>query len=342
MQSGPRCWEGLSGAAVRVGGDVVAVVCTAPPPGAGGPLRATPVGQFVGSRWYPEALGCGEAHKALQDEADALMEELRALLAPWALLRGALRSALGAAAEEADALAQALVGGRAEAVVSALHTAGTRLERDQAPDGEREALWRVLERASPDQPEPMLELSCRTQTVAEIVLAGVDGRCCTFVPLEGSQVLTGTGFLCWPAASSAPMRQTPERLREAIVQKLASELGVGDGAEPGAWVVEQLAEVTQTQLVGGVLGILGEIEARLAFALRSQDSSPRRRHLLVIDDELGGPEAGLVAWQVVQAAFGERLPSLRFACLTGSAAQRGPETSIAAPIEALYKARNPR
>lgn len=361
VRRGPHCWAGLSGAAVRVGEEVVAVLRSVPTGWDGGRLNATPVGRFINAPWFLNALGLGDAQQALQDEAAKLIEEIRALIAPYAQLRDSLKLALGATSEDAAALARALVGCQADQVVRALNDADEELDERKAPPGDREALWVVLERVLPyaidwrptitrarqrvlecrciSQPEPNeFELSCRTETVAEIVLAGVDGRRCAFVPLDGGRRLSGVGFLCWPAASAAPLRQTPELVREATVQKLASELGV----QQGAWVVERLAEATETPLTGAAEGIVGEIEARLAAALQSRRASPRRRHLLVIDDELGGPEAGLAAWQVVQAALGSRLPSLRLVRLTGSPAQRGPETSIAAPIEALYKARNSR
>lgn len=361
VQRGPRSWAGLSGAAVRVGDEVVAVVRSVAEWREDGRINATPVGRFVEAWWFLNALGSGDARSELQNEAEAIIDEIRQRLAPCPTLREALKLALDLPSEHEALLARALVGGRADEVVTALNLADEQLDELRAPGGDREALWLILERVLPHaidwqpsitqarqralacrcvgQPEPnQFELSCRTETVAEIVLAGVDGRHCAFVPLGDGESLSGVGFLAWPAASVAPIRQTRDSARDAIVQKLASELGV----QQGAWVVERLAEATKTSLSGAVDGIIGEIEARLAFASRSRRATPRRRHLLVIDDELGGPEAGLSAWQVVTAGVGHRLPSLRLVHLTGSAAQRGPETTIAAPIEALYKARNPR
>lgn len=351
----PAEWSGMSGAAVQIRRRVVGVVRGERQSWGGRRLTATPASAFCREGWFLEALGHTPVRQKLEGEARAVRDRVAALLAGHHALRTALAYELDLEDSDAEVLSEAVFDTQALPLVQALDGADAVLAQRDGTGDQRRALRQVLDLVLPFAIDwrativqarldslagvNAFELEYWHETIAEAVLAGVDGRCCAFVPLDRGARLGGVGFVSMPGASLAPILRSKEALREAVLQKLSSELGLR--AEK---VVTRLA--AEFDVPGTDTGMLaGAVEGRLRTDAggRGKDKiGAVRRSLLVVDADFAGPDGGTIAWEVVTDAVAAVLPSLRLVRLTGAGREQSDrETSLATHVERIHRKEDP-
>lgn len=349
VDRGPEDYGGLSGAAVRVGHKVVAVVQSLPLGWSGGRLHATPVQRFSDAPWYLEALGHRSAQVQIRDELGALIDGLTTDFADHPQLYQALKAALGVEPHQPKDLAEIVVGTSAKELVFALNKAAAALHRlPQRPRADLRAVETVLQRVMPyvvDFRDTLVaarvehsvggnrfQIAWGTETIAEVIIAGIEGRECAFVAVDGGSGPRGVGFVAWPSTDFATLRRSRELMRDAVLQNFASQLGLD--------VVASTARSFGLSTSGGPADLAVRVEENLKDEAEGLWSRPRR-YLLVIDAELGGPEAGALAWELVQDALAETLPSLRLVRLTACDPEdRRSEYAINIKIDHILKAKD--
>jgi hypothetical protein len=328
MLAVPGEWDGLSGAAVRINGVVVGVVRAFPNGWVDKKrLDAVPLSRFVSKPWFLGAL------EPLSRD-DQYLARVADLLKDAPVLRRHLQAELKVGGSGETEIARAFCKLMATDGVKMADIVMAKL-RKQTPrcPAEERALQSILGDWLPHAVDwqavqaqlvlarmsgrAELVLPFRLETVAEIICARADGRPCAFVPLANSTLLSGVGFLSWPAAAYAPMVQNERLIRDALIERLCKEFGIAREGEPKS--------------------LLAALEARLADDLDNPELEfPFRRSLLVIDDVLGGGEAGMHAWTIVNHVE-VGLPSLRRLRLTGGEKAHGEDTGLAKRLERIYK-----
>lgn len=172
-----------------------------------------------------------------------------------------------------------------------------------------------------------LELRLRTETVAEIILAGVEARCCLWAPDD--LMPQGAAHVQLPAAAHAPLFD-PKGARlaeavEAVFIDLYEERKPGEPRAPGheLWgrVKKRFPRYRDFKI-----GVTGEMEHS------AERKAPH--YMLIIDDDLD-PEQTRdrdQTWRVAQQAIGKALPHLRLVRLTGGEDELRAEYKIVPPI----------
>lgn len=159
-------------------------------------------------------------------------------------------------------------------------------------------------------------LSARTTTVAELVMAGADGRSAVFMP--GSYPPLGVSCVPPPATDLVPLFN---RGGEATVQAVVMSLGEEGAPQAAEWRKKLKHAHTEQQ----------------RQAIVSAELKVRARHapcyFLFIDDDINGDPAQRDAlWDVVQRALGKALPDLRVARLRGGDEEFVRESHIVANV----------
>jgi len=320
----PDEWPGMSGAAVRLSNSpvVVGVVRSWDKGWQRRRILATPVGRFRSEPWFQQALGWGAVHQEFEAETKQLRSTLTDLLADdvASTLCKILKTELSLATADAEPLADALLNSDALTVARALNRASQRATSAIGCEVMHLLLpylvdWRdTLTRARQqrNQNKTTFELSYRTHAIAEVLMAGIDGRPCDFIPAQDSRKLVGAGMVDWPASDLAPVLRDEATLRAGVVQVLAGQLGISKRGSPEAWQED--------------------LRSELVF-LQEDEDPPRYHYLLVIDDELSAQSPNELkdwehplavadgrahAWQIIQKAVGSCLPQLRLVRLTGA------------------------
>ena len=161
--------------------------------------------------------------------------------------------------------------------------------------------------------EAGLKLPLETATIAEVVMAHKDGRCCEFVP--GRAYPPGTRSIEMPAVAHAALFDPHgSGVADAVVENLWQERKMGDPPIPDAakWRAIKSEKPTEQAF---------RIAAKAELEVSALLDKPR--YLLFVDSDLdpngvlrekGGLDA---AWKVQQQAIQKQLPGLRLVRLTG-------------------------
>lgn len=158
-----------------------------------------------------------------------------------------------------------------------------------------------------------LKLPLETATIAEVVMAHKDGRCCEFVP--GRAYPPGTRSIEMPAVSHAALFDPHgSGVADAVVANLWRERKMGEPPIPDAakWRAIKSEKPTEHAF---------RIAAKAEMEVSSLLDKPR--YLLFVDADLDPngvlrEKGGLdEAWKVQQQAIQKQLPGLRLVRLTG-------------------------
>jgi hypothetical protein len=301
-------------------------------------LEATPVGAFLDHPEFRKALGLDAEDEKLARRVQRVLDTVTWLLDKRhdvvTLLARRLELTY-TAGDGARALAYALVTGRkATDVAKLLNHVDAELAKKDAPMEDRRVirnlLWHVLPFAIDwrqlvvmglgtfSTGHNFLDLPLRSETVAEVVLAGIDDRCCRFAPAATGAMPVGAAVVRIPAAAqTALFDRDGSRLAELIVQKLAAEVDI-----QGSY--SRYPEMRDA------------VEGTLRYhASEAPDDELLPYYLLFLDADLGGEQNDHDLWALARAKLGEELPSLRLVRLTGGALVE--ETVLAKHIDAICK-----
>jgi hypothetical protein len=176
------------------------------------------------------------------------------------------------------------------------------------------------------RPSPLV-LPLRMETVAEIVLARLETRCCLWA--SGDHYPQGARHVPLPAAARAPLFDPQgKRLAEAAQEVFKHLHGAGAAADGRAF---------RDDFWGPVRKRWASPSAFKAAVLAEMKRTPRREepfYMLVIDEDLD-PENTRdrdQSWRIVQDAIGGALPNLRLVRLTGGDLEMESEIDLALVI----------
>lgn len=158
-----------------------------------------------------------------------------------------------------------------------------------------------------------LKLPLETATIAEVVMAHKDGRCCEFVP--GRAYPPGTRSIEMPAVSHAALLDPHgSGVADAVVANLWRERKMGEPPIPDAAKWRAIKSEKPTE---HAFRIAAKAEMEVGLLL------DKPRYLLFVDADLDPSgvlreKGGLdEAWKVQQQAIQKQLPGLRLVRLTG-------------------------
>lgn len=182
--------------------------------------------------------------------------------------------------------------------------------------------WRQLigsARSTLEEGPNCIDLPLRTETLAEIILAGIDERLCRFAPVDTGMPI-GAALVRRPAATwSAFFDVDGTRFAEAVVEQLAAELRINDSSYARRRDV---------------------IEAKLDYYAHEAPQGELLPYYLLFDeDDLGAaPPDGRPrerdVWALAREVLGRELPSLRLVRLGGGS--RKDETKLAMHIREIF------
>lgn len=307
--------DGLPGAAVVVGHQVVGVVGSGVMESAGDTLTATPVGRFLGDAAFREALGISAADAAFERRVLTTVTKARSLLAEHAPLREVLAAHL---ATDGDVAAELVRRRSVCDLAGALDAADLALAaRGELPARRalREILTHVLPYAADRETvvsacadalqrgERSFDLPLSTEMAAEAVFAGVDERPCLFTD-TAAEYPFGVSLYRVPGAAEEylhpPAGDDPDggRASVLVVQELADRLGIQSS----------LRATHKLRCVA--------VEAELRRRARTASLSRDPPLYVLLDDTEGGARGGSL-WAVMVGTLGRDVKSLRFVRLTG-------------------------
>ncbi len=161
-----------------------------------------------------------------------------------------------------------------------------------------------------------LELPLRSETVAEIVLAGIDDRFCRFATPTAGAMPVGAALVRMPAAAQSPLFDLDgSRLAQLVVQQLAAEVHIESS-------YARYADMRDA------------VEGMLRYhAQEAPEDEILPYYLLFVDADLGSKEGERDLWALARTALGRELPSLRLVRLTGGSLME--ETLLAKHVEAI-------
>jgi hypothetical protein len=326
----------LPGGAVLHASHVVGVVRGRGPSDAVGPIGFTPVSAFLDDPAFRRAAGLEMHDVDLGSELEALVAELTQRLSQLPELALAVAAGLSVPREN---LPRALV----ETPVARLtqvfaEVDGTRVHDDVgllALLALLALLWRVLAyavdlrrlvvaaRAAIAQGAPWFELPLRTETLAEMVLAGAAGRPCDFG--RGNFPPEGFAYVKLPSPKDGAFFKSNKRtIAEAILLNVGRE-------KSGVWR-EALDRFPRFSDYSGV--------AESLFRKSLDPKSPTLPYyFLFIDEDLPEMEHAdaSLAWTVVRSALTEHVPSLRLVRLRGGAERFREETDVIVDLDSILR-----
>lgn len=332
----PGIWGGLSGAAVVIGHKIVGVVRSLPAGWDGERISATPVAAFLEHKAFREALGLGAEDDRLAKSVGRVLDGVARLLEKRPHVLGALiRKLPSITAHDAGAktVASELVTAcKATDVAKILNHVDADFAKSDGDVEDRRVvrtlLWQILPFAldwrqlvvmglSPVVgAQRFLELPLRSETVAEIVLAGIDDRFCRFATSAAGAMPVGAALVRMPAAAQSALFDIDgSRLAQLVVQQLAAEVHI------------EASYSRYPDLRDAVEGTLRY------YAHEAPDDEILPYYLLFVDADVGGNEGERGLWAVARSALSRELPSLRLVRLTGGSLTE--ETLLAKHVEAI-------
>ncbi|WP_437636226.1 trypsin-like peptidase domain-containing protein [Sorangium sp. So ce854] len=334
----PGVWGGLSGAAVVVGQQVVGVVRSEPHGWNGERLSSTPVAAFLHDAGFRAALGLRAEDERLAGSVARVLGGVTTALERRSQIAAALARKLkvmSAPDAVAKAVADEIVRScRAKDVAMALNHVDAALAKSNTDVEDRRVvrtlLWQILPiaidwrqlillgRSTFADRQSAIELPLRSETVAEIVLAGIDDRCCRFAPSAAGGVPIGAALVRLPAAAqTALFDEDGTRLAQLIVHQLAAPAHL------------DVAYARYADLRAAVEGTLHY------HAHEAPEDELLPYYLLFVDADLGGSTDDRDLWALARGALGAELPSLRLVRMTGGALELAHETVLANHIGAI-------
>jgi hypothetical protein len=256
-------------------------------------------------------------------DLDSLVAEIDAVLREAPALTSYLDRMLAEQKREASSLARALLALPARALI--LHLADHAVSQATDRHVAQRLAWRLLPvaadwkksvataRAAFTTGERAVELSLRSKSVAEIVLAGADGLPAQFVP--GTVPPDGVPHIPLPSVAHVPLfGGQGEQLVRGVLKNLREE------SLPDQEIWRGLYREYPTE---------DEFAFKVDEELATQ-ARTRGRYMLIIDAQLDpcSKKDMNAAWQTVKDAFGEALQHLRLVRLTGRSAQMKEEHGI--------------
>lgn len=338
----PDSWCGLSGAAVIINGHIVGVVRSYERNHDGRRLRATPIAHFAHVPGFREALGLTEQDDELAKDLTALEADIVRELHVSPRFLQAIADRLECRASAPD-VAHALVRTRASDVATLL----VDLDKMFAEERHRvrQLLWRTLPlsvdwhavvlqaRRVLAQGGQAIEVPMSTETIAEIILAGTDGRSCEFVMDDRGP--RGASRVPLPPEAYSPMFFTSEeggnRLVDAVV---------------GHWFCEQQPIIKS--FPGRKAPKPDDPKVRVwirkKFAdLARKDNPERLPHYVAFSDEEWHETCGTsmdALWTVACEAFKKEIPALRLVRLRGGVDEFEAEADVVLQIEKVMQRRS--
>jgi hypothetical protein len=338
VDAAPEKFNGLSGGAVVVRDRIVGIMRAVPNNWGGKRLEATPVSVFWDEPDFRKALGLRKEDEQIAARVMRVIDNVARLIEKHDQLIALLVARLEityAPGDGARAAASALVKGRkAMDIAKMLNHLDAELVKASASKDVRGALrsvlWQMLPFAIDWQALVVLgvatftsrgnaiDLPLRSETIAEIVLAGIDDRCCRFAPPLVGQMPVGATVVRIPAlAQSALLDRDGARLAQLIVKQLAAEMNIQGHTS-------QYVEMRD------------EVEAILQYhAFEAPDDERLPYYLLFLEADLHGKETEHDIWTLARTRLSEELPSLRLVRLTGG--NTGQETLLAKHIDAICR-----
>lgn len=183
--------------------------------------------------------------------------------------------------------------------------------------------WRdIINNARERSAGAALELRLRTETVAEIILAGVDARSCLWAP--GDEYPQGAYHVPLPAVARAPFFDADGKKLEQAVEAVFINLHTERAPRDDVWskVKKRWPSYNAFKRV-----------AKAEMDAEREDPF----YMLVIDEEMD-PEKKQDrdrSWRVVQETIGRALPGLRLVRLTGGDVELDGEIDMAPIIRKL-------
>lgn len=247
----PEKFNGLSGGAVLIRERIVGVLRAVPQNWGGKRLEATPVGVLLDNPDFRKALGISKEDEILDERIQRMINDVGSMLADAPDLVVALGKRLKlspAPGQGPHDVARTLVRQRkAVEIAGVFNQVDVDLAKTKPTGQDRviacKILWRILPLATdwqslvtsalrdfPDRTSAttnFVELPLRTETIAEIVMAGVDDRACQYALPGPGKMPLGAAVVRIPAAARAALIDVDgSRLAECVVQDLAAKFMV--------------------------------------------------------------------------------------------------------------------
>jgi hypothetical protein len=337
VDASPESFNGLSGGAVLIRERIVGVMRAVPSNWGGKRLEATPVSVFWEEPAFRKALGIEKEDEILNERIQRLTDDVAAILVERHDLVAALAKRLklqSAPGQGARDVAYTLVRKRKAAEIAGVfNQVDADLAKNNLAKNDRivacKILWRILPfaidwqklvltalRDFPDkftQASNFIELPLRTETIAEIVVAGIDDRCCQYSSAAPGAMPVGAAVVRIPAAARAALIDVDgSRLAECVVHDLATR-----------FMIDHYKQYNQMR--DAVEGLL-QYHAQFA-----PEDELLPYYLLFVDDD--GSHDHLYA--LARTKLKDELPSLRLVRLTGTDVLH--ETILAKHIDAILK-----
>ena len=302
------------------------------------PTGEAPVADLLSDPELRRSLGLSDEDARVDARVKQVVADVAAVLEKHPVVATALARQMkvnAAPGNFANVVAEeVVVRRRAKDVAMALNHVDDRLAKDDAEVKDRSAvrnlLWRVLPltidwrqtvvlgRAALREGPGAVELPLRSGTIAEVVIAGIDDRCCRFAPFESDAMPVGAALVGLPAAAQTALIDLDgSLLAQAVVQKLAAEMHV-------------------EKLYTKYPDLRAAVEGSLQYFAREAPEDELLPYYLLFDDAvLPGSNNAQALWMLMRKALGDELPSLRLVRLTGGALAE--EVTLARHIQAILK-----
>lgn len=337
VDAAPEKFHGLSGGAVIIRDRIVGVIRAVPSNWGGKRLEATPVCIFLANPEFRQALGIAKEDEILDERIQRMIDEVAAILVDWPDLVTALVKRLklqSAPGHSALDVARTLVRQRKAAdIAGVFNQVDADLAKNKQVQDNRavacKILWRILPFATdwqklvtaalrdfPDKftaASNFLELPLRTETIAELVLAGIDDRSCQYTLPGPGKMPVGAAVVRIPAAARAAFIDVDgSRLAECIVHDLATRFMVDH--------YKHYSEMREA--------VEGLLQYHAKFA---PEDELLPYYLLFVNED--GNDDNLYA--LARNKLKSELPSLRLVRLTGTDVYH--ETILAKHIDAILR-----
>lgn len=328
VNASPEVWQGMSGAAVVIGDEIVGVLRAVREGWNGKRLAATALWAFYQNQEFLAAIGGATRSRRTEDVLQTLVAQLAGCLQRAAVL-SAVRAQFPSTAGSADELAHALVHRDIAAVDLAfgLFKAHEALYKMGGPDAAQnlDAVWRMLmhllpyagdwdevveaQRDAMQHNARVLELPFRSIAITEAVMAGVHDRSCDFVVSEEGGSPQGAAMIRVPGAAEAFIDPSGKRLKDLVVNDIAAKLPEIIARR----IVDRLKVRPDTQELHDVLAA---VEGKLRADLRADK---RHYYLVFLESEYCDRPDRTQLWSLSSASLLKAFPSLTFTLLTGDA-----------------------
>jgi hypothetical protein len=311
-----KSWRGASGSAIWVGDQIVGVLIQhdqdVPTQ-----LHGVPIQRFWVAPWFVQDIYDPDVpFHAWNERCTIAAECVKALLNVDEVARSSIATKLSLPRTSNSAeVARCLFQSPAQVSLEALDRSDQDLFRSHRSSAN--TVWAILHELTPwlidwkqvvivarGQRDHGLELFVGPLTVAEAILAGADGRGCSFEQVD--ETVRGRWWITWPAAMDA-VPWTNENFDAAQLQALSQRFG--DARLTRA--VTRLAREKKVPTHLAMENMLRNLEARLRRAAQASPTEREVWSIVIIDGSVRDGEPGH-AWALLRnSELGGLLPSLK-------------------------------